>query len=303
MTEAGSARFRAMGTEVEVLAVPALDGGVLERVRALFQKVETALSRFQPESELSRLNASRGRPFVPSPLLRTVLAGAIEAAASSGGIFDPTVLAALEASGYRQSFEKMNGAVPAPAAPRRGDYRSVRFREDGSVALEDGVRVDLGGYAKGWMVDAAAALMAGCESWLVNAGGDLRAAGTGPQGEGWLVGVEDPLDPEWDVGVLRVTDAAIATSSTHRRRWETPAGPAHHIIDPRTGRPAETDLAAATVMAPAAAQAEVVAKTVLLLGRKDGLRYVGAAGGCGAVLISKDGEVTWTGVMEAMRAA
>jgi len=240
LTGARGGRFRAMGTEVEVLAVPALPEGALDRVRALFQEVEAALSRFLPESDLSRLNASGGRPFLPSPLLRTVLAGAIEAAASSGGMFDPTVLEALEASGYRQSFDVMNGAAPARPAQTRGDYRCVRINDDGSVVLRDGVRVDLGGYAKGWTVDAAAELMAGCESWLVNAGGDLRAAGTGPEGEGWLVGVENPLDPEWDVGVLRVTDAAIATSSTHRRRWQTQDGPAHHIIDPRTGRPAET---------------------------------------------------------------
>ncbi len=301
--EASAGRFRAMGTEVEVLAVPTLADGVMERVRALFQEVETALSRFQPESELSRLNASRGRPFAPSPLLRTVLGGAMEAAADSGGIFDPTVLASLEASGYRLSFEKMNGAVSAAPARRRGDYRSVVFQEDGAVVLGDGVRVDLGGYAKGWTVDAAAELMSGCESWLVNAGGDLRAAGAGPEGEGWLVGVENPLDPGWDVGVLRVTDAAIATSSTHRRRWQTQNGPAHHIIDPRTGRPAKTDLAAATVMAPTAARAEVAAKTVLLLGREAGRRYLESADGCGAVLVSRDGEVTWTGIMETMRAA
>lgn len=301
--EARGGRFRAMGTEVEVLAVPALPEGALDRVQALFQEVEAALSRFLPESELSRLNASAGRPFLPSPLLRTVLSGAIEAAVASRGIFDPTVLEALEASGYRQPFESMNGASPARPAQTRGDYRSVQFNDDGSIVLKDGVRVDLGGYAKGWTVDAAAEMMAGCESWLVNAGGDLRAAGTGPEGKGWLVGVEDPLDPGWDVGVLRVTDAAIATSSTHRRRWQTQNGPAHHIIDPRTGRPAETDLAAATVMAPAAAQAEVAAKTALLLGRQRGRRYVDSMAGYGAVLTSGDGEVTWTGVMAAVRAA
>ncbi len=301
--EARGGRFRAMGTEVEVLAVPALPDGALDRVRALFQEVEAALSRFLPESELSRLNASGGRPFMPSALLRTVLSGAIEAAASTGGMFDPTVLEALEASGYRRSFDAMNDASPARPAQTRGDYRSVRFNDDGSVVLQDDVRVDLGGYAKGWTVDAAAELMAGCESWLVNAGGDLRAAGTGPEGEGWLVGVENPLDPEWDVGVLRVTDAAIATSSTHRRRWQTQDGPAHHIIDPRTGRPAETDLAAATVMAATAAQAEVAAKTALLLGTAEGRRYVESAGGAGAVLVSKGGQVAWTGIMEAVRAA
>ncbi len=304
MMQPQRAHFRAMGTEVELLALPELPPILVEAVRARFEFVEAHLSRFRPESELSRLNASGGKPFKASTLLRTVLEEALAAARHSGGLFDPTALGAVEAAGYRESFEKINGPVPSRLSLPRPDYRQVVVHKDGNVELRRGLRIDLGGFAKGWTVDDVASIMRGLAgSWIVNAGGDLRAAGPGPDGSGWLVGVEDPLLPERDLGVIEVRNRAVATSTTARRRWLTTQGWSHHLIDPSTGRPSQSDVASVTVLSNTTAEAEVLAKTLLLLGAERGIRYIESREGCEALFALWDGSALWSRKMEALRVA
>jgi thiamine biosynthesis lipoprotein len=288
--------FHAMGTEVELLAAGSLPAGARERIEKLFAEVEACLSRFRPDSELSLLNLAAGAPFAASPLLREVLREALRAAARSDGLFDPTVWHAVRAAGYRESLELVGERVQVKSPGRTGAWREVQVEEDGTVTLPAGAGLDLGGFAKGWTVDRAARLLEGCASWLINAGGDLLARGPGPDGDGWIIGVEDPLVGP-DVSVLRVNDAAVATSSTRRRRWLTTEGVAHHIIDPRTGEPSTTDLASATVVTESASEAEVLAKSLLLLGRSNALRRAEERG-LAAVLVSVDGRLDVTPVAE-----
>ncbi len=289
--------FHAMGTEIELLAVPSLPADVVENVQAGFEAAEACLSRFRPESELSRLNAAAGRPFPASPLLLQVLGEALAAADESGGLFDPVLLRAVEAAGYRESIERVRGTLQVQTLVREpASYRNVTI-EDGAVLLPQGSGIDLGGFAKGWTVDCAAEHMTGCQSWVINAGGDLLARGGGPDGDGWVVGIEDPFAQGHDLAVLRLTDAALATSTTMRRRWTTQAGPAHHLIDPRTQRPSESDLASVSVVAPTVARAEVLAKTLLLRGNDDALAYAESCG-LSALLIDKQGLATATRGME-----
>lgn len=285
-----SASFKAMGTEVEVLAAPTLPAQVVEDVRAYFEAVEAALSRFRPDSELSLMNVTAGRPFAASPLMRQVLGEALDAARETGGLFDPLVLHNVEAAGYRESIESVRGAVQVQTAPARtATYADVDIAADGSVLLPAGAGVDLGGFAKGWTVDHAGELMTGCVSWLINAGGDLLTRGAGPAGAGWLMGVEDPFTPGSDLAFLSLSDGAVATSSVMRRRWQTSdGGVAHHLIDPRAGRPSETDLASVTVLAETTARAEVLAKTLLLRGKSEAAAHV-AATGLAALLVDNRG--------------
>jgi thiamine biosynthesis lipoprotein len=225
----------------------------------------------------------------------------LEAARSSGGRFDPTVLDALEASGYRRSLEELGDSVHVQPLMRRPDYRQVVLRRDGAVVLKNGAHLDLGGFAKGWTIDRASDVMQPCESWVVNAGGDLRAVGPGPNASGWLVGIEDPFRPDSDIGGIRVRDGAVATSTAARRRWHTPAGWAHHLIDPATGMSAATGLLSVTVVAATATDAEVLAKTVFLMGMGAGLSYIESRDGCGAVLVPEQGMPVWSLKMEELR--
>jgi thiamine biosynthesis lipoprotein len=280
-------RFRAMNTDVHVILVcdgagwkSGAEAAFLE-VERLFASVEATLSRFRPESELSRLNRNSGAPFTASPLLFQVVAEALEAARATDGLFDPTVLRALEAAGYDRSFDDLREGIvergPVLPATARGQWRKVTLDpERRTIMLPEQCGLDLGGIAKGWTVDQAVHLLAGrgFRHFAVDAGGDLYAAGRQADGSPWHVGVEDPRAPERDLVLLQVEDCAVATSSICRRRWMRHGRAYHHLIDPRTGMPAQSGVLAATVLAPTVAWAEVLAKAVVFLGPHEGLRFL-----------------------------
>ena len=255
--------FRAMGTDVElVLDVPAggPSGDAFAAVRDEFARLEATLSRFRPESELSELNRA-GRLDAGPDLLR-VTELALEARERTGGRFDPTVHEALVAAGYDRTFEEVGagGAVVATRPAARCLGAVTVARETGEIALGPGVKLDFGGIGKGYAVDRACELLALFGPCLVSAGGDLAV-----HGGSWPVGVETPAGAL----TLELTGGAIATSGSDRRRWRTPLGDAHHLIDPRTGSPAETDLLRVTVAGRTAVEAEVLAKALFLAGAEE----------------------------------
>lgn len=253
----------AMGTHAHVLL---LGDGMppLDDVVARIDSLEAAWSRFRPESEVSRLNAGGGRPTLVSHPTAMLLERSVWAWRRTGGLFDPTVLPAVRAAGYDRSFADLPetstlGAVaPAPG----GDGIEVDTTLD-LVRLPDGVQVDPGGLGKGLAADlvATAAVDLGAAGAMVSIGGDLRVAGT-PPAQGWEVELDHHVVAPARVNVL---DGAVATSTTLRRRWRTTGGEAHHVIDPRTGRPSTGELVACSVVAAEAWWAEAVA-TALLVG-------------------------------------
>lgn len=277
--------FRAMNTDVGVWlwsTAPeraATIGRSLEWTEAFFARVEDELSRFRSTSALSRLNQAAGRgPQAVSALLWTVVMSALQAAEDSGGIYDPTLLHTLERIGYDRSFEAIHGRGTAePTAtdvPSLGSWRRVRLdRSLRSVSLPADLALDFGGIAKGWTVDRVALALAPLGPVLVDAGGDVRVIGA-VDGEAWPIAVQDAFEPERDRTVVRVSEGALATSSIGGRRWQRGSRTLHHLIDPRTGTAAESDLHSVTVRAPTAIMADVAAKVVLVLGRASGTTYL-----------------------------
>ena len=261
-------RFPAMGCEVLVI-LPAERAAQIATVSALFAEWEARLSRFRPDSDLSRLNAAAGRPtWVREPLLG-VLRRALRATRATRGVFDPTLARELSALGYATTFSEIRGEIAERPAPARASSRhDVRLGPGGLVSLPADLAVDLGGIAKGMAVDAAlAALRAEDVPFaLVSAGGDLAVLGERP----WPVAVA-AADGE---AVLSLAAGALATSSTEERRWRTAHGEMHHLIDPRTRRPATSDLVRVTVHAPTCEAAEVAAKTALILGSDEGVAFL-----------------------------
>jgi FAD:protein FMN transferase len=281
--------FPAMGTTISSLlpAAGAADGAAA--VRALFAEWERRLSRFLPDSELSRLNRRSGEPVQVSPLLFAVLTTAVSAARATGGIFDPTLLRQLVRVGYDRSFEEMPPLVPASPAVLHpgGGWQGLRMdATQRRVTLPAGVEVDLGGIAKGMAVDAALARLGelGITSGLVNAGGDLALLGSPPGGEEWPIAVPG-RDAGWTVPLRR---GAMATSGIAHRRWRQGTRRRHHLLDPRTGAPAESGLWSVTVVAGRCEQAEVAAKVAFILGPESGAEWLRARGLAG-LLVCEDG--------------
>lgn len=244
--------FRAMGTEVELLldapSSPAAHAA-LRRAEAEIERLEGLLSRFREDSELSVLNRN-GRARCGPDLVRVVEL-ALDARERTGGLFDPTVHDAVVAAGYDRSFELVSSEGPAGDGRPRSCGGAVDVDGD-VVTLGDGVRLDLGGIAKGYAADRVAELLAVSGPCLVNVGGDI-----GVRGGSWPVAVTGEL-------TLELTGGALATSGRDRRRWTRGGVESHHLIDPRTGLPAGTEILRATVVAATAAEAEALATAAFL---------------------------------------
>ncbi len=156
-----------------------------------------------------------------------------------------------------------------------------------TASLANGARLDLGGFAKGWAADEAARRLGRLAPALVDVGGDLAVSGPRRDGSPWPVAVGDPRDPERVLGVVQISRGGVATSGRDFRRWGRD-GKAHHIIDPRSGQPAQSDLLTATVLAPSASRAEVAAKVLLILGSRAGLDWIEARPGLSGLFVRED---------------
>jgi thiamine biosynthesis lipoprotein len=270
--------FRAMGTEIELLVDADDAASALDAAEQEFHRLEALLSRFRDCSELSQLN--RERAIDAGPDLLRVVELALDARGRTGGRFDPTVHDALVAAGYDRTFDDVPrdvGQPPAQAVPAGGGVHV-----DGSrVELDPGVRLDLGGIGKGYAAERAAELLATAGPCLVNAGGDVAT-----RGGTWPVGVESLT--------LELAGAGLATSGRDRRRWRRDGRELHHLIDPRTGEPALTDVLRVTVVAADAIEAEVRAKALFLAGAHGAVAEADADG-TPAVVVRDDGRMVLAG--------
>jgi thiamine biosynthesis lipoprotein len=244
-------------------------------VRDLFAEWEQALSRFIAESELSRLNRAAGTPVAVSDLLYSVLATALTAARATEGVYDPAMLEQLEKIGYDRTFDAIRTGDFDPIIPGEpgGRWRGIKvnpiYRE---VTLPAGIKLDFGGIAKGMAVDAALERLRenGISPALVNAGGDLAVLGLPPTGDTWLISVPG-REHYWS---LPLHHGAVATSGIARRHWRQGNILRHHLLDPRTGLPAQSDLWSVTVVTDRCEQAEVAAKVAFILGSRQGADFL-----------------------------
>lgn len=321
--------FEAMNTTIATQGLPVRWRA---QARSWFAFAEAQLSRFLPDSELSKLNRAAGSPFPATPLLYQPLAEADRYHRETGGLFSPYLGKTMERLGYGQSFERLSHAegtdgISGGAVEGTGGFASsaadtaaeANARGDGmtdmrdrfsaaeldpvsrAIRLQADVAVDLGGIAKGWTARHLAKLARqdGVRTGAIGAGGDLTLWGCPP--DGWRIGIADPWRPERDAASLALRrGAGIATSSAIKRRWLAPGGSVrHHIVDPRTGDSARTDLAQATVIAPDAVMAEVYAKCTLLLGADQGPAWLERTNPrCAMIGVRYDGSIVYGGDLD-----
>jgi thiamine biosynthesis lipoprotein len=240
--------------------------------RATLLGAHRTLSRFDPDSELSRLNRDPRSVVPASPLLRKVVAAALTAGLRSGGLVDATLVDEIEAAGYAESrdfdgdAERGTTPPPHPAAPNpRAGWCALGVDETaGAVTRPPGVRIDPGGIAKGLMADLVGESLADFDSFAVDCCGDLRIGGTARRPR--PIAVDDPAGGA-PLHLLKIADGAVATSGITRRAWTDDRGrPSHQIIDPASGRPAYTGVLQVTAVAPTGLLAETLAKSALLVG-------------------------------------
>jgi FAD:protein FMN transferase len=291
-------RFKCMGTDMRLIVddcgfdgVPETPSRAFGDVRAYLQSYDLRLSRFRPDSDLSRLNAAGGEMAAASPLLRALVRAAVWAADRSDGLVDPTLVDELDALGYSRPWPlrkpvplagALHEAPPRrPAAPR-AERRWRKFRIDdelGAIWRPPGIKIDSGGVGKGLAADAAALRLASMPRFLVDCGGDLTVGGTLVSEIPFEVAVPHPLTAE-RAHVFRVAGGAIATSGIDRRIWRRDDGTlAHHLLDPASGAPAWTGVIAATALGDTCFDADRLAKTAVLLGPAGARKVLAEHGG------------------------
>ena len=260
----------------------------------VIQEVQRRLSRFDPESELSKLNDDPRERVPASPMMVRFATEARKAAELTGGLVDPTVLSLVEAAGYRTSFadgvpEEGVQSSDAPTGWQPGQWASITVDPElGEVIRKPGIRLDAGGVGKGLAADLVAEAMeeSAVPFFTVNCLGDLRIGGT--LGEPRQVEITSPLGDQEPVAQIRITDGAVATSGTTKRSWtDQKERLLHHLIDPTTGQPADTGLIQVSAVAPTATEAEARAKAALLSGPEAASDWLPNGG----VIVLEDGSV------------
>ncbi len=276
-----------LGTVVTVTVV-GTDGcdqvraGAIDRAFAWFREVEARCSRFDSDSELMQLTRHVGLAVGVSDLLFEAIRFALAVAEETGGAFDPTVGHVMEARGFNREYR--SGAVVESGVEPAGavSYRDVVCDTDGrTVTLQRPLVLDLGAVAKGLAIDMAARELMPFRDFAIDAGGDLYLGGRNPEGQPWSVGIRHPRNDGQLIDVLHVSDKAVCTSGDYEKR--TPDG--HHILDPRTGVPAD-HAASATVVAPTAMLADAVATAAFVMGPADGIELCESLGVEGLILTS-----------------
>ena len=274
----------------------------------LINTLEQRWSRFLPSSDISRLNASGGTPVSVHPSTIGLLELAVAAWRGTDGRFSPFLQRAMLDIGYRRSLSRgpmltPSGRLASPSYVPRTDSPLHIDHQAGTVTLDPGAGLDLGGLAKGFSADLVLAELVGdgAVSALVDIGGDMAFASVDGDDHGtasWTIAVEDPFEPGVAIDHLTALRGGVATSSTLRRRWASPDGESvHHLIDPTTGRSCATDVAAVTVLADSCANAEVLAKQFILLGA-DAAAVNAERLGVDALIVGYDGAVRRIGQWE-----
>ena len=294
--------FRAMGSGISIaLQSPSRYAHkALDEAAGWFRQLERSLSRFDPNSDLCILNRSSGAPaHVASPLWEAIRV-ALAAAEATEGLVTPTLLQAVELAGYDRSFDRLPTdrdeplprQTPSGPATLATDFRGIVLdQKSQTVKLPTGIQLDLGGTAKGWAADTIVARLGKVGAIQVDAGGDIAMSGPMLGGQPWKIAVDSPMQPGAILGVVQLAWGGIATSGRYYRKWQRNGVWQHHIIDPRTGRPATTDVVSATVAAATAVAAEVAAKRVLILGSKQGLAWLESEPTLAGLVVTEAGSV------------
>ena len=302
--------FLAMGSDVRLLIGRPLHPGAppasqaADREREFVLAFAHRLSRFSPDSELSALNRDPRSRVAASALLRAAVSAGVWAANRSGGLVDPTLVRALERSGYSSSLD---GAIPAPlqealaqAPTRRGArphpkalWRAIAVDDEAGVIVRPpGVMIDTGGTGKGLCADAVAHRLGRYTRFVIDCGGDIAVGGVGAQLEPHELAVQHPISGE-SIGVVRLAKGGVATSGLNVRIWRNrDESFGHHLLDPSTGGPAWTGLVGATAIGDSALEAETLSKMALLMGPAGARTALARHGG---LVVHDDGDVELIG--------
>ena len=267
----------------------------IDAVMAEMHRIDRAMSPFKPDSELSRINRDAAdQPVAVSDEMLVLLERAMAFSRLSEGAFDITYASAGHLYDYRAGIRPSDEALREACAAVGWQHlvldraaRTVRY-------ARRGVRIDLGGFAKGYAVDNGAAILArrGVHHAIVTAGGDSRVVGD-RRGRPWTIGVRHPRVPGEVVALLPLADVAISTSGDYERWFEADGVRCHHVIDPKTGK-SPSDIHSVTILAGDGLTSEALGKSLFVLGLHKGMRLIESQPGVDAVVVDAQGQLHYS---------
>ncbi len=289
-----------LDTFVTVTLYGSDDDALLDEALELCRRYDAMFDRHDPHSELARLNAAGGAPTTVSPELYALLEKALYYCKLSGGIYDISVAPVLDLWDFSAGGAPPDAAA-VDAALARVNWERVLLSAGNTVELRGGVQIDLGSIAKGFIADEMAALLRGrTPGALIDLGGNTVAVGGKHNGAPFLIGVRKPFDTEGGiVGNLPVKDMSVVSSGVYERYFRAGGVLYHHILNARTGTPANTGLWGVTVVSPSSADADALSTVCFLLGPDDGLALIESLPDTEAVFLPDDGTVLPTSGLEA----
>jgi len=287
--------FHAMGCEMLAVVEAKTSPALLACVPQWFEEWEQVLSRFRFDSELTLLNQTHGYPVPVSQILWDVIDAACKAEELTNGLVTPTLLNALIEAGYDRSFDELPyqiSAGPVPAILAAHPLTAITMDPiEHTITLPYEITLDLGGVAKGWAAHQAMLRLQAAGPALIDAGGDIAISNNRTNNGLWLIGIADPWHENQEIELLNLKACGVATSGKNRRKWLRDGILQHHIIDPFTNLPAQTDLVTVTVIAPNVLEAEAAAKAAFILGSYAGLDWIEAHPQYAAVFVLENGRL------------
>lgn len=273
-----------------------------EAARACQQRVRELDELLAPAgdgSELARANAAGGATVAASAPVSSLVDAALNVACETDGAFDPTVYPLTDAWGFTDGDHRVPSPDEIATLLAHVGYGAVRVdAAAGTLTLDDGAQIDVGGVAKGFAADELSALLRqrGATSALLDLGGNVTAFGTKPDGSPWKIGIADPNDPDRLAGSLAAQDVTVSTSGAYQRFFDEGGVRYHHLIDPSTGYPADSDLASVSVIGANGARCDALSTACYVLGLDGALDLWRTSPTAGddafeLVLIARDGSV------------
>ncbi len=289
MNKHATTKFAAMGGLFEVTVVGD-NLGLISDAEDFISKLEGLWSRFESQSEISRLNAAEGKPVLVSDQTCLLIRLMIEANTKTNGFYDPTILPLLIDVGYAESKTGSGKKSSIPASAKwPGNLRDIEI-EHGIVKLPIGTTLDSGGIGKGLSADLLTEhfMERGAQGVLVSASGDVVSRGESIDGKSWKIGIEDPFNPGTEFEKVQINDGAVATSSSMKNTF---GNQDHHLISTLTGHSSQSNIATTTVIAKTGANAEVLTKIAFNTEPQQAVELIEKLNGS-ALIVEKNGEIT-----------
>lgn len=277
-----------MDTVVDVRVDGRNSEELIEEVFAVMENLEGMLSRFIDGSDVANINERAGQWVKASPITLEVIELGLELGERTGGVFDITVGAVLDLWGFGSGRYHVPSEEEIASALDTVDYTKVEVdRSQSMVRIPEGTVLDLGGIAKGYIIDAGTQVLrdANVERSIVNAGGDISVIGRRPDSLPWRVGVQNPEKPSQIRWILPLDDESVVTSGDYQRYFTHDGVRYHHIIDPRTGLPAR-ELTSVTIVGKDAATCDALSTAVFVLGWKEGRALIESLPDVEAIIVS-----------------